>query len=260
MISSDLHAVGFDFPTWEDLMQASLDKEDRGAQDVGGWEFISPYTDPSGARLQRYYRNGEWSTSTSFLAQHSRWTAGIGMINERVALVDLATPDDETLTRLTVEMDDPFLYPELDSQGEGPMLGLDDVSVTALAVGVNVFPDVESWRGNESWTPSTADSPDGPVSMFGEPGYLVCPWVFEYFGGGDAAEIAPYSQLVVEVEAVEIRTNVLSGAQFYVARGSIFPGMPPLEVCLPLDVGTVQVGSVIDGAAMMVGTSGVWDR
>lgn len=261
MISEDLHAVGFDFPTWEDLMDAAMEKEQRGAQDLGGWEFISPYTDPSGARLQRYYRAEQWLTSTSFVATHSRWPAMVGMINEQVAMVDLLDPDGETYTRLTVQMDDPFQYPPLQdgANEEENAVHLDAFSLVALAVDVNVFPDAEVWRGNERWTPQTAQSPDGPVNVFGDPNYLICPWSFEYYGGGDPEEIRAYSQLVLQVTDVEIRTNQLSGVPFRVARGVLVPGLPPLEVCVPMDAGEVQVGSIIDGAVMMVGSSGVWE-
>lgn len=261
MISHDLHAVGFDFPTWEGLLNASLDKEKQAAPNLGGWEYISPYTDLSGARLQRYYSDESWCTSTSFVATHSRWSARIGMINDFVALVDLLDMDGDTFARLTMSMDDAFLYPKLDgpqnSEESSRLLG--DVSAVALAVEVNVFPNVESWRGNESLTPATAETMFGPVRVLGEPGYIICLWGIEYFRGGVPQEIKPYSQLVLQVTNVEIRTNQLSGVSFYVARGQLLEGLPELEVCLPLDAGDVQVGSIIDGVVMMVGSSGVWE-
>lgn len=262
MIFEDLHAVGFDFPTWEDLLDASLRREDHGAPDLGGWDFITPYTDPSGARLMRYYLNEDWFTATFFVATHSRWSAHVGMINKAVAMVDLLEPDGETYTRLTVNMDDAFLYPQLQATGDGKetTVKVDNLSLAALAVDVNVFPDVEGWHGNEKMPPQIMQTPDGPMNVFGDPGFTLCPWAIEYYRGGDPEGIMACSHLVLEVTSVEVRTNQLSGVPFQVARGTLVAECPSLEVCLPMDVGEVQAGSIIDGKVMMVGSSGVWDR
>lgn len=285
MISDDLHALGFDFPTWEDMMVASLEANDLGIPDIGGYEYVSPYTDPSGARLQRYYRDGEWRTATSFAAERSRWRARVGMVNDDVALVDLLDDAGEIHNRLTVSVDDPFSYPRLAGPGQADadeprlvdpsdlnpanpadpsaptgMLYVNGLRLTALASDVVVHADETAWRENRRTRPVVADTPAGRVRGFDDPGFILAPWTFEYFSGGDPEEVLAYVTLALRLDDVETRVNQLSGVAFHVASGKLGENLPPLELCLPADTEPApRPGAVVEGTVFLVGTSGVWD-
>lgn len=261
MISEDLSALGFDAPTWEDLMDMSMKREPRGVEDFAGYDWISPYTDPSGARLLRTLSGENWSTSTSFVATQSIWPARVGQINDFTCLIDLLNPDGDIFTRLTASLDDSFLYPVL----EGPQdteAGMADamLQVAGLVVGADIYPDAAAWKAQVGSERPVADTSHGPLTVFGEPRYLLGPWTFEYFGGGAPDTIEPYNQVCLELDTVETRTNELTGRQFHVATGRFQKGLPPLELCLPVEMAPdLAPGNVVDGAVLIAANSGYWD-
>ncbi|EFT26495.1 hypothetical protein HMPREF9577_00847 [Cutibacterium acnes HL110PA3] len=51
VISHDLHALGFDAPDLDALVNSAAEAGAVGVEDVGGFDLLAAYTDPSGARL-----------------------------------------------------------------------------------------------------------------------------------------------------------------------------------------------------------------
>ncbi len=105
-----------------------------------------------------------------------------------------------------------------------------------------------------------ADTADGPLTVFGQPGFILGPWTFEYFGGGAPDTIEPYHQVCLELDTVETRTNELTGRRFHVTTGHFQRGLPPLELCLRVEMALdLAPGNVVDGAVLIVANSGYWD-
>ncbi|MDO5512429.1 hypothetical protein [Corynebacterium sp.] len=262
VIAEDLSALGFDANTWEDLMDMSMHREPRGVEDFAGFDWISPYTDPSGARLLRTLSGDDWSTSASFVATQSIWPARVGRINDFTSLIDLLNPAGEIFTRLTASLDDSFLYPVLNGP-QDTETGMADATlqVAGLVMGADIYPDADAWKAKLGAERPVADTPDGPLTVFGEPGFILGPWTFEYFGGGEPDTIESYNQVCLEVDTVDTRTNELTGRQFHVATGQLQEGLPPLEMCLPVEMAPdLAPGNVVEGAVLIVANSGYWDE
>ncbi|NHB84286.1 hypothetical protein G7085_05780 [Tessaracoccus sp. HDW20] len=60
MPTPQLHAIGFDAATVDEIIHAAFEAGVRGAQ-VPGYSLIGTYTDPSGARLAFVQREGSRS-------------------------------------------------------------------------------------------------------------------------------------------------------------------------------------------------------
>lgn len=68
VISHDLHALGFDAPDLDSLVNSAAQAGAVGVEDVGGFDLLAAYTDPSGARLAMLSRDGEMDTMASLVA------------------------------------------------------------------------------------------------------------------------------------------------------------------------------------------------
>lgn len=112
-------ALGFSGEPLGSMVQKSFEKQDQGLENSHGFEMISPYIDPSGARLIRLMRNGSASVSVS-LIHPGVAAARVGLINPTVALVDIYDPKGQIAGRVTCAADDFFTYPTLDSPPTRP--------------------------------------------------------------------------------------------------------------------------------------------
>ena len=70
VISHDLHALGFDAPDLDALVNSAAEAGAVGVEDVGGFDLLAAYTDPSGARLALMKQKGhdEMETMASLVA------------------------------------------------------------------------------------------------------------------------------------------------------------------------------------------------
>lgn len=90
VISHDLHALGFDAPDLDALVNSAAEAGAVGVEDVGGFDLLAAYTDPSGARLALMKQKGhdEMETMASLVAPTTH-PADLVRFSPAVALVDI---------------------------------------------------------------------------------------------------------------------------------------------------------------------------
>ena len=128
VISHDLHALGFDAPDLDSLVNSAAQAGAVGVEDVGGFDLLAAYTDPSGARLAMLSRDGEMDTMASLVAPTTH-AAEVRRYRPTVALVELVEGGSplsqlavsgasdgvhgKRIARFLANADDPVEYPLL---------------------------------------------------------------------------------------------------------------------------------------------------
>lgn len=253
MLSSDLAAVGFDAPTYAELADAA---SYRGLTQFNGsdaFDELLIYNDPSGARLVMAVQGTEITMVPSFRVETAFWPATAGMIDDLTALVYLFNTQGEPWCAFTALVDEPFTLPFIEASGLVDVCSdfYPELRVAALAIDTEIYPDVSAWAQATIWDPFA-----GPP----EPGELYNPFVEDYLGGATPSELGNGTLLTLQVDAVETRTNHLTGLNFHVATGEIKGRSTPLQVCLSAEHSSeLKVGCVIEGAVQMIATDGLWD-
>ena len=85
-----MQAVGFDAPDLDALVNSAAEAGAVGVEDVGGFDLLAAYTDPSGARLALMKQKGhdEMETMASLVAPTTH-PADLVRFSPAVALVDI---------------------------------------------------------------------------------------------------------------------------------------------------------------------------
>lgn len=96
MISFDLHSLGFDAPSLDELVSAAVEAGAVGAQNVAGMELLAAYTDPSGARLGLVQTGGELDILASMVCPTTH-PAEVFRYSQSLAQVDIMAPGSSGL-------------------------------------------------------------------------------------------------------------------------------------------------------------------
>lgn len=260
MISPDLHALGFDYPEWGDLVDAVMSANAVGIEDVGPFRGVALYQDTDGAGVAVIgYSDAAPFTVTSLKGARG-FKVKAYQIYPSLALLDIYDDDDEMITRLLATVNDPHCYPIYTFGEPGKLAEYNDYRLSGATLDVKVYPTEEAWKADQ--TPlDTSDSPvpDMPDEMYIGPEFITSPWLFALYSGDNEPEEANSSSMFKgTISSVELKTNPLTGHQWYRVEASC---SFPIVVALPSDIKPAPVpGGVIDGNVMILGSTGFWDR
>lgn len=250
MDSPQLHAIGFDAPTVEEIITKAFEAGVRGINSAPGFAMIGTYTDPSGARLAFLQREGESVNTTAGLVAETTYRAQVVRFTDLLARVALYSDEGEgqLLTQYLAMVDDPVSYPQHDLQAEGEYSVVKALQVGALAIDVEVFADADAFYAS-------------PESRAGELQLTVDTLLSPGLVGLQAAAISPVEAtptmlMALTVERVERRTNALTGVEFQYVIGR---SAVELSCGIPLDR-PVEPGNVVFGTWYGTCSSGLWDE
>lgn len=225
------------------LAQAVATGNVRGMQKVPGFDLIGAYNDDSGARLSLVRRKGHDVEVGAALASSEGHRAAVYRISDKLAHASLVLEEDESL-ELMVQVDDPTQYPERSEKDPGGFAIIQSLTLGAIAVRVDVYPDEATFQASRpdedrEWSSQSLASP----SIAAE-GIL-----------GDA-EINARAYAGFVVEGAWKRKNALTGREFWYGVGR---SRVSLAFALPGDV-ELQPGNVVLGTFVLTASSGLWDR
>lgn len=250
MQSPQLHAIGFDAPTVEEIITKAFDAGVRGINTAPGFALIGTFTDPSGARLAFLQRDGQAVATTAALRSETSYRAQVVRFTDLLARVALYSSDDSgtLLTQYLAMVDDPVSYAQHDLQKADEFSIVQALQVAALGIDLEVFDDAaaflassESRVGELQLGPDTLMSP-GLVGLQAE--------------AITAAEASPTMLMAITVTSVERRTNELTGVDFQYVTGR---SAMDITCGIALDR-PVEVGNVVFGTWYGTCSSGLWDQ
>ena len=187
VISHDLHALGFDAPDLDSLVNSAAQAGAVGVEDVGGFDLLAAYTDPSGARLTMLSRDGEMDTMASLVAPTTH-AAEVRRYRSTVALVELMEGGSplsqlavsgasggvhgKRVARFLANADDPVEYPLCAEPGDDTSAFVQHLRVGAVANGfIRVHDSEEAYGASE-------EGGFGPRSDIQfSAGHLISPWL-----------------------------------------------------------------------------------
>lgn len=248
MIAHDLHSLGFDADTLDTLVDSAVRAGVTGVEEVGGFDLLAAYTDPSGARLALLGREGRIETMASLVAPTTH-RAHVLRLTPTVARVDLVDADGQRLARFLADVDDPVEYPLTE-----PPATVEHLRVGAVANGyIRVYDSEEAYGASEEGAIGTS----GQVQFAA--GHLISPWLMELNAGrARPEEVSPAAEMTMVVQRVDRRTNELTGVDWWRVMGSV--GVD-LTLSLPCDLPhEPHPGSVLSGRVVPVVSSGVWEQ
>lgn len=261
MFSPDFHALGFDFPEWEDLADAIIDTGVVGVSDVDPFMFVGLYKDESEAGVGIFrYEDDPPFTTPSLKGMGGRIVRAY-QIQPSLALLDIYDDNGNgsPTWRLLAAVDDPHCYPLRPFGTEGEFAEYDDYRLSGAAIEVSIYPNEEAWKKDQ--TPIQVDNPPVPGmpnEIYIDPRFVTSPWLFALASGDNQPEEAnPSAMFKGVVEKAELRTNSLTGQKWW--RCEVDCGFP-IAIALPEDINLAPTpGSVIDGNVFLLGSSGFWD-
>lgn len=260
MVSLDLHALGFDFPDWEALVDALIGGGMISYTGIGPFKLVGHYQDGSGAGvgLVRFQEESGYTVPSLIGTGGHRVSAY--QIYSSLAQLDIYDENNELCYRLLASVNDPQQYPIYRFGKEGKLARFDDYQLSAAALEVTVYPSVENWQAHQ--TPiSYSDSSlsDKSEKMFIGPKFVASLWLFALHAGDCKPEEAnPAAMFKGVVQQAELRTNHLTGQHWY--RAEVDCGFP-IVVALPSETQPAPApGSVIDGNVYLIGSTGFWNR
>ncbi len=262
MISHDLSAVGFDAPTFAELadlvaMQGPLMFEDPET----AYQLLV-YNDPSGARILIAVNDYEVDLYPSFTVGTAFWPAEVEMIDDFSAFVQVYGRDGSRQLAFTALVDEPFSFPFIESSAiVAECSGFyHDVRVAALATDVDVYPSLEVWRGTRTSVFEVIDTAGTPLTVDPTAGFLYSPQVEQFLGGALPDDRRAGVWIAMQIASVDSRINQLTGLGFHVVTGHIEGCVSPLEMCIAAETApTIEVGTVVEGVALMIVNNGLWD-
>ncbi|GAB3075705.1 hypothetical protein GCM10027157_05720 [Corynebacterium aquatimens] len=218
------------FPRWQDAVEAAIASNQLAVTgEVRGGQLIQ-FNDVCGAQLN-ILAVEPFSTYAGFESA-ARAQAHITMLNDVVALAEIADPAGSIISTLTVNLaQGPLLVDE-------PTLPWQEVGITALALDAQVYDSVEAYQEETGKDVGVIDSPSARA-------------VAEGSGGAAPDAGAEFSARVREATC---RTNGLTGQRFIHAT---VDAAFPFDVCVAYDANVVgdagvpATGSVIAGRAVM---------
>ena len=270
VISHDLHALGFDDADLDALVNSAAEAGAVGVGDVGGFDLLAAYTDPSGARLALMKQKGheEMETMASLVAPTTH-PADLVRFSPSVALVDiyshaslasmltgesvlkLPMTNRKHLARFLANVDDPVEVPLCPEPGDDTPRFVEHLRVGAVANQMlRVFEAEEEYgRSHEGSL--------GSELQFAA-GTLISPWLMEINAGrATRDEASAVAEMTMVCKKVEKRTNALTGADWYriVGNTSI-----PMTLAAPANLPrTPHEGSVVTGQVVPVVSTGTWE-
>lgn len=288
MISFDLHSLGFDASSLDELVSAAVAAGAAGAQNVDGFELLAAYTDPSGARLGLVQSGGELDTIASLVcptthpAEVFRYSAtlaqvdvmepgrggglsragisgagisdagisGAGVISGDAILSGQA-PRRERLARFLANVDDPVEYPLGGEPGEEIPKEIAHLRIGAVPT---EFPKI--YDSEEAYGRSEEGSMGTELSF--SAGALISPWLLEISAGrAIRSQASAAAQMTMVAQRVEQRTNRLTGVDWLRVIGTT---SIPMTLALPADLPHApHEGSVISATVTPVVSSGTWE-
>ncbi len=260
MISDDLHALGFDFPQWHDLVDALMAAGAHAIEDVGPYRGVALYQDADGAGVALVGYESEPPFTVTSLKGTRGFKVQAYQIYPTMALLDIYDDDDEIMTRLLATVNDPHMYPIYQFGDPQKLAVYNDYRLSGVALDVTVYRTEEEWRSeqtpldmSESVVPGIADS------TYLGPEFIASPWLFALYSGTNKPEEANSATWFKgTISEVELKTNALTGQQWYrVEANCSFP----IVLAIPGDIDPAPVpGGVIDGSVMLLGSTGFWDQ
>lgn len=249
MSESFLQSIGL-HSDWGVTMEALMQAQHKTIDTEPPFTRVSIYDDPSGACVG-FAQVGEQSPLEAFtvhgVGEHTviAWQVFPGIAN-----IDLLDENEELLTRFLAYVDDPQMYPiyDLDNVDEVPLY--EGYQLSAIANEVEVFDSVEKWQQHQEKL--------GNDPLMLSPRFIASPWLFAlYQGQAQPNEVNPIAVFRAVVEDVEVVTNQLTGKQWYKAVADC-----GFKCALALPITTEPApkpGSVVDGDALLGGTTGIWE-
>ena len=226
VISHDLHALGFDAPDLDVLVNSAAEAGAVGVEDVGGFDLLAAYTDPSGARLalMKQKDRDEIETMASLVAPTTH-PADLVRFSSTVALVDiyshanlasmltgesvlkLPAANRKHLARFLANVDDPVEIPLCPEPGDDTPRFIEHLRVGAVANQM-----LRVFESEEEYGRSHEGSLGGTGDLQFAAGTLISPWLMEINAGratrGEASAVA---EMTMVCKRVEKRANALTG-------------------------------------------------
>ncbi|MDO4412883.1 hypothetical protein [Cutibacterium sp.] len=272
MISHDLHALGFDAPDLDVLVNSAAEAGAVGVEDVGGFDLLAAYTDPSGARLALMKQKGhdEMETMASLVAPTTH-PADVVRFSPTVALVDvysqastasmltgesvlkLPAANRNHVARFLANVDDPVEVPLCAEPGDDTPRFVEHLRVGAVANQM-----LRVFESEEEYGRSHEGSLGGNGNLQFAAGTLLSPWLMEINAGrATRAEASAVAEMMMICRRVEKRTNALTGVDWYRIVGDT---SIPMTVAIPVNLPRVpHEGSVISGQVVPVVSLGTWE-
>ena len=264
MISPDLHALGFDYPEWEEMVNALIDTQSiLSLFDVGEFRAVGLYQDASGSGVSLFQYQDEPLCTLPSLQGTRGHKVQAYQLYPSLALLDIFEEIDgdmELSYRLLACVDDPHCYPIYPFGEDEEFAQYEDYRLSAAALDVQVYENVSEWeKAHPAMALDNVRDSDMPKEMRIGPEFITSPWLFALEEGQtDPKEANAATMFMGVVHSAELRTNQLTGQQWWRCEASC--GFP-IIVALPADTPVApKPGSVIDGSVMLLGSSGFWDR
>ncbi|MGK2350687.1 VOC family protein [Cutibacterium sp. V947] len=272
VISHDLHALGFDAPDLDVLVNSAAEAGAVGVEDVGGFDLLAAYTDPSGARLalMKQKDRDEIETMASLVAPTTH-PADLVRFSSTVALVDiyshanlasmltgesvlkLPAANRKHLARFLANVDDPVEIPLCPEPGDDTPRFIEHLRVGAVANQM-----LRVFESEEEYGRSHEGSLGGTGDLQFAVGTLISPWLMEINAGratrGEASAVA---EMTMVCKRVEKRTNELTDVDWYRIVGDT---SIPMTLAAPANLPRVpHEGSIISGQVVPVVSLGTWE-
>lgn len=257
---AEFAALGFYGEPLDQMIHRSFEEQNQGLANAHGFKMISPYIDPSGARMIRFM--GDKNSTVAVSLMHPETTAArVGLITPTVALVDVLNTEGEIAARVTCAVDDFFSYstvsgPEVVKEGkvaanadEDGMIPLVNFCLTAALGGgkMHLYPSESAWRQAH---PEHVRE-DGVITK----SRLISPAAQAFFDG-DTDAINPWNHVRITVAGIRGATNELTGKQFFVVQDTPNARGFALTACLPATEELkkhMRPGVVLEGPAVLMG-------
>lgn len=272
VISHDLHALGFDASDLDVLVNSAAEAGAVGVEDVGGFDLLAAYTDPSGARLalMKQKDRDEIETMASLVAPTTH-PADLVRFSSTVALVDiyshanlasmltgesvlkLPAANRKHLARFLANVDDPVEIPLCPEPGDDTPRFIEHLRVGAVANQM-----LRVFESEEEYGRSHEGSLGGTGDLQFAAGTLISPWLMEINAGratrGEASAVA---EMTMVCKRVEKRTNELTDVDWYRIVGDT---SIPMTLAAPANLPRVpHEGSIISGQVVPVVSLGTWE-
>lgn len=258
MISFDLHSLGFDAPSLDELVSMAVEAGAVGTRNVAGMDLLAAYTDPSGARLGLVQIGGELDVLASLVCPTTH-PAEVFRYSQSLAQVDVMAPGrtgglgqrPERLARFLANVDDPLEYPLCAEPGDDTPKRVEHLRIGAVPT---EFPKI--YDSEEAYGRSEEGSMGAELSFAA--GALISPWLLEISAGrATRGQASAAAQMTMVVQRVEPRTNRLTGVDWLRVMGTT---SIPMTLALPADLPHApHEGSVISATVTPVVSSGTWE-
>lgn len=264
MTEPDLHALGFDFPDWQEMVDTIIEAGVPMINDVGPFRVVGLYQDDDGAGVGIVIVESSPPFTVPSLAGIGGHHVKAYQLYPSLAVLEFYRDgDDEPYNRLLATVNDPHMYPVRgldEGYEEATEIEYEDYQLSGVAIDVQVYPSEEAWEREQ--TPlNVSDSPvpGMPTEVFLGPRFVTSPWLFSIAEDEEKIEEANSSAMFMGVVSqATLKKNPLTGQKWW--RCEVDCGFPTV-VALPGDTKPApKPGSVIDGNVFLLGSTGFWNR